>query len=61
MTQQEITAIIVEALNEKGVLAGSHLMQNGKAVQVKMTDGTYFNIGMTEIKNGDGYIVEKLR
>lgn len=61
MTKESIIDIVIEALNEKGVLAGSHKIQNGKGVQVKTTDGTYFNIGMAEVKKGDGYIVEKLR
>jgi hypothetical protein len=61
VTKQEIIDIVIEALEEKGILAGSHKIQNGQGVQVKMTDGTYFNIGMAEIKKGEGYIVEKLR
>lgn len=36
-------------------------MQGGAGVQIKTTDGTYFNIGMAEIKKGEAYIVEKLR
>jgi hypothetical protein len=43
------------------VKIGSHKMQGGAGVQIKTTDGTYFNIGMAEIKKGEAYIVEKLR
>lgn len=36
--------IIITVLHDKKILTDYCKIQNGKAVQVKMTDGTYFNI-----------------
>lgn len=61
MKKEEIVDIIIAALQEKEVLAGFHKIQNNKAVQIKLTDGTYFNIVMSELNKGEDYIVNKLR
>lgn len=61
MKKEEIVDIIIAALQEKEVLAGFHKLQNNKAVQIKLTDGTYFNICMAELKKGESFIVKKLR
>ncbi len=61
MTKEEIVDIIITALQERKILAGFHKIQNGKAVQIKLSDETYFNIGMSEIKKGENFIVPKLR
>jgi hypothetical protein len=61
MKKEEIVDIIIEALQEKEVLAGFHKTQTGKAVQIKLTDGTYFNICMAELKKDESFIVKKLR
>jgi len=61
MKKEEIVDIIIAALQEKEVLAGFHKMQNNKAVQIKLKDGTYFNINMAELRKGESFIVSKLR
>lgn len=61
MKKEEMTDIILAALQEREVLAGFHKMVNNKAVQIKLTDGTYFNICMSELKKGEDYLVTKLR
>jgi hypothetical protein len=61
MKKEEIVNIIINALQGKKTLANFHKIQNGKAVQIKLTDGTYFNICMSELKKGESYIVPKLR
>jgi hypothetical protein len=61
MKKEEIVDIIIAALQEREVLSGFHKIQNSKAVQIKLTDGTYFNIGMSELKKGESFIVPKLR
>ena len=57
MKKEEIIDIIISALQEKKVLSAFHKMQNTQAVQIKLTDETYFNIGMSELKKGEDYIV----
>lgn len=61
MKKEEMIDIILAALQEREVLAGFHKMVNNKAVQIKLTDGTYFNICMSELKKGEDYLVTKLR
>lgn len=61
MKKEEIVDIIIAALQEREVLAGFHKMQTGKAVQIKLTDGTYFNICLAELKKSESFIVKKLR
>jgi hypothetical protein len=61
MKKEEIVDIIITALQEREVLEGFHKMQNNKAVQIKLIDGTYFNICMAELKKGESFIIPKLR
>ena len=61
MEQQELINLIVDTLDQKGIISISHKMQNGKAVQIKTKDGSYFNIATVKLMKGEGYIVQKLR
>jgi hypothetical protein len=61
MEQQELINLIVAALDQKGIISISHKMQNGKAVQIKTKDGSYFNIATVKLMKGEGHIVQKLR
>ena len=61
MKKEEIVDIIISALQKKEVLAGFHKIQNNKTVQIKLTAGTYFNFGMSELKKNKSFIVQKLR
>lgn len=61
MKKEEIVDMIIAALQEKDVLDGYHKMQNGKAMQIKTKDGSYFNIATVKLMKGEGYIVQKLR
>lgn len=59
MKEEEIVDIIT-ALQNKGILTRYHKIFNSKAVQVKLKDGAYFNIGLMELYKGDVFIVKKL-
>jgi hypothetical protein len=43
------------------ILIGFHKMQNNRFVQLKLSDSTYFNVQVFDVKNERGYIVKKLR
>lgn len=58
MKKEEIVDIIIAALREIDVLAGFHKLQNNNAVQIKLNDGTYFNICMSELKRGEGFVMQ---
>lgn len=61
MRKEEIIDIIIAALQEREILGGFQKIQNSRAVQIKLKDGTYFNIEMSELKKGESFIVTKLR
>ena len=61
MKKEKIIDIIIAALQEKDVLFNYHKMQNGKALQIKLKDQTYFNIMIAELKSGRDNIVTKLK
>ena len=60
MKKEEIIEIIITALQEKEILSAFHKMQNNQAVQIKLTDETYFNINLSELKKNERYIEPKL-
>jgi|AGTN01.2.fsa_nt_gi hypothetical protein len=61
MLKEDIIDLIIEALQNKNVLAGYHKFNGKNAVQIKQSDGTYFNIYMSEIRPIVNFIVKKLR
>lgn len=61
MTEKDIINIIIQALTEHGILNAYHRILNGKGVQVRMTDDSYFNIAMSRLSPGKDYIVNKLK
>lgn len=61
MIKEKIINIIIEALQKSDVLEGFHKLQNDKAVQIKIRDGTYLNICIALLNKEESFIVEKLR
>jgi hypothetical protein len=59
MKKEEIVDIIINGLQKKDVLADFCKMQNSKAVQIKLKDGTYYNICMAELRKSESFIAKK--